>query len=103
MQTTLKQTNIKLSDDEQRFVIEKISSLDKFYPKMQEAHIEIEQDMHHRKGNVYRCEVNLTVPGQLIRVEKEAESLSKAVNKVKDHLKVILSRARKKMLNKRNK
>jgi ribosome-associated translation inhibitor RaiA len=53
---------------------------------------------HHNKGKIYYAEVNLDIPGHpTIRVVKESEDLYKAIDKVKDHLKVELDSAKEKM------
>lgn len=101
MNVIIKGTNIKLSVAMQEFIKEKIVSVAKFYPNIMEARVEIEHNLHHRKGDTYRCEVNLSVPGKLIRVEKTTPDFQKSVNKVKDHLKVVLSKERSKQLQKR--
>lgn len=97
----IKGTNITLSPEMKNLIIEKISSVEKFYPNILEARVEIEFDEHKKKGNNYRCEVNLPIPGKLIRVEKTTPDFEKSVNKVKDHLKVVLSKERNKELKKR--
>lgn len=97
----IKGTNITLSPEMKNLIIEKISSVEKFYPNILEARVEIEFDEHKKKGDNYRCEVNLPIPGKLIRVEKTTPDFEKSVNKVKDHLKVVLSKERNKELQKR--
>ncbi|MBL7022344.1 ribosome-associated translation inhibitor RaiA [Patescibacteria group bacterium] len=101
MNVMIKGTNITLSPEMKNLIIEKISSVEKFYPNILEARVEIEFDEHKKKGNNYRCEVNLPIPGKLIRVEKTTPDFEKSVNKVKDHLKVVLSKERNKELKKR--
>ncbi len=101
MNVMIKGTNITLSPEMKNLIIEKISSVEKFYPNILEARVEIEFDEHKKKGDNYRCEVNLPIPGKLIRVEKTTPDFEKSVNKVKDHLKVVLSKERNKELQKR--
>ena len=92
---------MNLSPEMKNFVEEKISSVDKFYPDILEARVEIEYQEQMKKGNNYRCEVNISIPGKLIRVEKSTPDFTKSVNKVKDHLKVVLSKERSKNIGKR--
>ena len=49
-----------------------------------------------QNGKVFRAEVNLEVPGELLRVEKEAEDLYKAIDKVKDHLTMVIKKYKEK-------
>jgi len=101
MNIIIKGTNINLSPEMKNLIQEKISAVDKFYPKLIEAKVEIEFDEHKKKGHNYRCEVNIPIPGKLIRVEKTTPDFEKSVNKVKDHLKVVLAKERGKELKKR--
>ena len=71
------------------YVEEKLGYLDELLPEDPSIIADVEVGKttnHHQKGDVFRCEVNLRVPGQLLRVEKTEEDLYKAIDKVKDHL-----------------
>jgi len=52
-------------------------------------------------GQIYRAEVNLEVPGKLLRVEKIEKELFKAIDKVKDHLEIIIKKYREKRIDKK--
>ena len=54
---------------------------------------------HHEKGKVFYAEYNVSIPGQMVRVSKQAEDLYKAIEKVKDHMKVELEKYKGKMNN----
>lgn len=41
---------------------------------------------HHKKGNIFKAEVNIQVPGKLIRASTEEWDLCAAIDKVKDEL-----------------
>ena len=92
---------MSLSPEMTNLIKEKISAIKKFHPKIVEARVEIEYDEHKKKGHNYRCEVNIPIPGKLIRVEKTTPDFEKSVNKVKDHLKVVLAKERSKEIKKR--
>jgi ribosomal subunit interface protein len=47
---------------------------------------------HHEKGKVFYAQYNVGVPGSMVQVRKEAEDLYKAIEKVKDHMKVELGK-----------
>lgn len=97
MQIKIKGTGIDLTEPIKNYVIEKIESLEKFFDNIQSADVDVGmQSHHHLKGKVYYAEVNLSVPGKLIRVVKESEDLYKAIDKVKDHLKVELEKMKEK-------
>lgn len=93
MITTIKGTNIDLTDALKTYAKEKIESLTTYFDNIQNADIDIGlRSNHHQKGKVYYAEVNLSVPGTLLRVEKEAEDLYKAIDKVRDHFKIELEK-----------
>ena len=48
------------------------------------------------KGDIFRAEVNLEVPRKLLRVEKTAADLYKAIDKVKDHLEIVIKKYKEK-------
>jgi len=82
-------TNMELTPAIRQYVEEKLSYLDELLPEDPSIMADVEvgkTTMHHQKGDVMRCEVNLQVPGELLRVEKTEEDLYKAIDKVKDHL-----------------
>lgn len=100
MPILIKQTNLKLSIPEQSIIIEKIASLNKFFPKILDLRIEVEKLTGQKTGDIYRAELNISIPNKLIRIEKIAADWRKSVEKVKDHAKRTLSREKKKMVDK---
>jgi len=52
---------------------------------------------HHQKGKIFECKVVVQVGGEVIKLEKEAEDQYKAIDKVKDHLRVELSNWKKRL------
>jgi ribosomal subunit interface protein len=53
---------------------------------------------HHQKGDIYRAEVNLQLNGELLRVDRTENDLYKAIDKVKDHLAMMIKRYRDKRI-----
>lgn len=86
---TIKATNVELTPAIREYVEEKLAYLDQLLPDESSIMADVEVGKtthHHQKGDVMRCEVNLQVPGELLRVEKTEKDLYKAIDKVKDHL-----------------
>lgn len=52
---------------------------------------------HHDKGKVFLAEYNVSIPGHLVVVSKQADDLYKAIEKVKDHMKIELEKYKGKM------
>ncbi len=91
MKIIIKGTNIKLSPSINQYIEEKIGHLEKFLkkynPQLIEARVEVGKITRgQRQGDIFRAEVNLSINGQLIRVEKTEESLMAAIDLVKDEL-----------------
>lgn len=77
---------------------EKFLTLDKFFVGITKAEVICGlESTHHQKGNIFFAEVNLDLPGKSIHVEKNAEDLYKALDKVKDHCKIELEKIKGKM------
>jgi len=90
---------MELTEAIKDYVEKKILMLEKYNDKIISADVDVGlNSKHHVKGDVYYAEVNLSVPGRLIRVVKEEADLYKAIDKVKDHLKVELQTIKEKSL-----
>lgn len=75
-----------------------MQTLTKHFDNIQKAEIDIGlRTHHHQKGDIYYAEVNLCVPQHVLRVVKEEADLYKAIDKVKDHLKMELEKMKGKM------
>lgn len=98
MTTNIQASGIDLTEALRTYAIEKMEGVQKYFENIQ--HIEIDIGMrthHHNKGKVYYAEVTIAVPKQTVRVTKESENLYKAIDKVKDHLKVEFEKIKGKM------
>lgn len=90
-------SGIDLTDAIKQYVEKKVNSLTKFFGNIIQTDIDIGMNSHHHnKGKVYYAEFNVHVPGNMVRVVKESDTLYKAIDKVKDHLKVELEKMKEK-------
>jgi len=95
---TIKKTQVDITEDQKSIIEEKISGLEKYFDNIISADVEVGvTTQHHNKGDIYRAEVNLSVPGKVIRAEAETESIEKSINIVKDVLKRELVEYKEKM------
>lgn len=91
-------TKIDSSDALKVAAIEMAESLVKYFEGIISVDIDLGRTTdHHEKGQVYYAEYNVAIPGDMVRVSKESEDLYKAIEKVKDHLKVELEKYKGKM------
>ena len=100
MKITIKSTNIELTSVLRSYIEEKIGGLEKFIPKKGrkdisyiygkscfEAWVEVGRiSQYHKKGEIFRAEVQIRLPGKSIRAEAIRDDLRIAVNEVKDKL-----------------
>ncbi len=95
----IKANGLELTDQIKDYARQKITSLEKYYSQIIKAEVEVGRDTNkHQKGEIFFCEVNLDVPGKIIRVKKTEKRLFKAIDKTKDHLKIMLKRHKEKEL-----
>jgi len=89
MHVNIKGTKIKLTPQIKEYVQAKMDMLEKYLGRVQVLHCDVEisrEKVTQNSGEIYRAEVNLELPGEMLRVEKTEEDIVKAVEKVKDHL-----------------
>lgn len=89
MKVNIKSTKIKLTPQIKEHVQEKMDMLEKYLGKIQVLHCDVElsrEKVTQNNGEIYRAEVNLELPQEMLRIEKTEDDLIKALEKVKDHL-----------------
>jgi ribosomal subunit interface protein len=93
---TVKATNIELSPGLSSLIDHKLTPIGKFIPdEATDGHcrVEVEKLSEHLSGKIYRFEANLFADGKTYRAEATEEQLEKAIDTVRDELKVELERA----------
>lgn len=91
MRLIIKGTNLELTPELKSYTIDKLTSFERFFPETKPdaiiADIELARTTkHHQKGRVFRCEVNLTIGKALLRAEESGESITEAIDKVRDEI-----------------
>jgi ribosomal subunit interface protein len=98
MPLNIKTTNFDLREDLKKLVHEKMSGLEKFFNNIQHVDIEVGKTTKgQQKGDIFFCEVNLSVPKKLIRYRMEAQDLSKAVTGAKKGIQIEIKKYKEKM------
>ncbi|HBU06844.1 MAG TPA: ribosome-associated translation inhibitor RaiA [Candidatus Magasanikbacteria bacterium] len=81
-----------------KYVEEKAKTLTKYFENIDDVDVIVGMETHHHnKGKIFYAEFNLQVPGKNLTVRKDAIDLYKAIDKVRDHLKVELEKIKEKM------
>jgi putative sigma-54 modulation protein len=101
MKLSIKATNLELTPKLKSYVQKKMDMLDKYFGKLKiiNARVEVSKTTnHHLKGEIYAAEVNLSFGSDLLRVEKTEKDLFKAIDKVKDHLELVIKKYKDKKI-----
>lgn len=86
------------------YIEEKVAMLEKYLGDIQviNCDFEIEKAVgDQNKGKIFRAEINLEVPRELLRVEKTEDDMYKAIDKVKDHLVLLIKKYKEKLRDKK--
>lgn len=89
MKINLKTKNFNLTQAIKYYLDAKLNSLDKFLPPDESIFADVElakTTKHHQKGDIFKAEINLNVPGRLIRAVAEQWDLRVAIDSAKDEL-----------------
>lgn len=92
MKLIVKATSLEITPALNDYLVNKLSSLSKFVRRWETAgEIEVRIELgrttrHHRRGNIYRAEVDLCLPEKLLRAEASEPDIRMAVDRVKDKL-----------------
>lgn len=89
MRINIKTTNLSLTPAIQTYLEEKLNSLKKLLPNDESISADVElgkTTRHHQKGDIFKAEINLILPGRLIRTVAEEWDLRVAIDSVKDEL-----------------
>lgn len=106
MRLNIKATKIELTPETKDYVQEKMDMLQKYLGDIQVLNCDVEVGLTvggQNSGEIYRAEVNLELPGELLRVEKTEKELFKAIDKVKDHLARAIRRYKEKRIDRKRK
>lgn len=106
MKIRIKATKIELTPQIKSYVQLKMNMLEKYLGKVPMLNCDVELSRENgaqSSGKIFRAEVNLEVPGQLLRVEKTEKDLEKAIDKVKDHLEIAIKKYKEKRVDKERK
>src|SRR6056297_1021487 len=101
MEIRIKATDLELTEEIKDYVQKKMDMLEKFLGDVPVINCDFEVELtigDQNSGNIYRAEANIDVPGDLLRVDKTEQDLYKAIDKVKDHLEMVIKKYKGKKL-----
>lgn len=89
-----------MTPDIEEYLTSRVNSVEKFLHIQSEevvlAECEIDRSTHHKKGDVFRVEINLSVSGRLYRSEETNSDVRAAIDIAKDQLEKQIRRAKTK-------
>ena len=98
MKTNIKATNVELTAAIKDAVNEKFGGLDKYFSNILQIDVEVGMTTKgQQKGEIFFCEVNVSVPQKLLRYRKEFDDLYKAINDVKKGIQLELKKYKEKL------
>lgn len=74
MEIKIYNKNFDLSESFREYLIDKFSTLDKYHDNIIHFNVDLVRDQHHKKGEVYKIEVNVTLPEKKVIRIKEKHS-----------------------------
>ncbi|MFH1188764.1 MAG: ribosome-associated translation inhibitor RaiA [bacterium] len=89
MKIDIKVTNIELTAPLREYIEDKIGGLEKFLVRFNTDSIFAAVDVgrstnHHKQGEIFYTDVNLELPGKILRAKKESEDVRASIDAVKD-------------------
>lgn len=101
----IKATNIEMTAAIKSYAEEKFLALAKLtvnYEPVAMLDIEVGKETeHHQKGNIFKCEATMQIPGDVLRVEVTDDDLYAAIDKCKDRLREQLAEKKDVMIGRR--
>mgnify|MGYP001560464066 CR=1 FL=1 len=107
MRISIKATGFDLTPALTDYVHNKLGPLSRFVKRLEE---ETEFEMrceigkttrHHHKGNIFRAEANLLLPGKMVRAAQSDEDIRIAITNLKDTLRLEIRRYKDKLIKRR--
>ena len=103
MTITITQQGMELTPAIRQYVEEKMQAMQKYFDSIRHMDVMVGvANAHQHKGKNFFCKVDVQVGSDVMQVEKDAEDLYKAIDKVKDHLRVELVEWKKRLAERSN-
>lgn len=103
MNINIKYSNLDSTAAIEKYVLDKIGSLEKLFQRLDsknipQVQVEIARTTkHHQKGPVFRAECNLELPGKLLRAVHEDWNIRRAIDEVKHQLREEINKYKEKV------
>lgn len=98
MKIQTKASRMELTPAIREYVENKMNMLDKYLGNLEVMNCDVEVSLEGKQhsGDIFKCSINLQVPGDVLRIEKTESDLYKAIDKAKDHMEQIIIKYKEK-------
>ncbi len=100
MNINIKSTNFNMTPDVEEYITSKMKSVEKFLNTEADEEVlvefEVERSTHHKNGDVFRAEANLSLKGIMHRAESSESDVRIAIDSVKDQIEKQIRRSKTK-------
>lgn len=86
MNKQLYSKNTEITEPLRVYIEERLDRLEQLNSDIMAARVDMSRDQHHNKGDIFRVEINLNLPGKLLRVVETRPDAREAVDLVTDKL-----------------
>ncbi len=103
MEIKIQAANFELTESLKTYIQAKIGSLDQYLAdnKVLETHVEMEVDKSQQTGEIYRAEVMIYVPKDMLRAEEQAHDMHVAIDHCREKLQVQIEKYKAKTRDKK--
>lgn len=84
--------NVIVTDSLREYIGIKMDRLNKFSSHATACHLEIGRDSHHKSGDVFRFEMNISIPKKTLRIEEFHSDARAAIDVAIDNMERQLGR-----------
>ena len=91
MNINIKATNFQLTEAIKNYIYDKLEDIEKLIKSADSSGVNVQVEVgkinkHHKKGDLFRAEFNIMIPGNYVRAEAEEWNLNVAIDKAKDNI-----------------
>ncbi|MFA6513926.1 MAG: ribosome-associated translation inhibitor RaiA [Patescibacteria group bacterium] len=105
MNINIRSSRLEITEAIKKYIEVKMGMVEKYLGKSVKVinfDFEIEKSVGgQHKGDIFRAEANLQVPQEVLRVEKTEADMYKAIDKVKDHLELVIKKYKERLIDKK--
>jgi putative sigma-54 modulation protein len=77
---------LEVTDSLREYLDMKLEHVDKLSVAPIACRVDLSRDQHHRKGDIFRVEINMNVPGNLLRIVEQHSDIRAAIDLATDKL-----------------